>query len=129
MAVAAHLQKARAFLQDAQLCVDHRRYDSAVNRAYYAMFRAAIALLEHYGDVRPGWNHGRLEQALRRRMARESGPVHDEDIREFSSVYALRVIADYRDGPITSQEAQTSLDAVYRFVAKIEGVIHGTAYP
>jgi hypothetical protein len=60
MPVPEHLHKARAFLQDAQLCVDHGRYDSAVSRAYYAMFRAAIALLEHYGDVRPGWNHRRL---------------------------------------------------------------------
>ena len=129
MAVVAHLQKARAFLQDAQLCVDHGRYDSAVSRAYYAMFRAAIALLEHYGDVRPGWNHGRLEQALHRRMLRESGLVHDGEVRELRSVYALRVIADYRDRPITSQEAQTSLDAAYRFVAKMERVIHGTAHP
>lgn len=127
MAVAAHLHKGRAFLQDAQLCVDHGRYDSAVSRAYYAMFRAAIALLEHYGDVRPGWNHGRLEQALRRRMLRESGLVQDGDVREFRSVYALRVIADYRDRPITLQEALTSLNAAYRFVTKIEGVIRGAA--
>lgn len=127
MAVAAHLQKARAFLQDAQLCVDHGRYDSAVSRTYYAMFRAAIALLEHHGDVRPGWNHGRLEQALRRRMVRESGLVQDGDVRELRSVYALRVIADYRDCPITLQEAQTSLDVAYRFVTKIEGVIRGAA--
>lgn len=128
MPVPEHLHKARTFLQDAQLCIDHGRYDSAVSRAYYAMFRAAIALLEHHGDMRPGWNHGRLEQALRRRMLRESGLVQDGDVRELSSVYALRVIADYRDRLITSQEAQTSLDAAYRFVTKIEGVIRGTAY-
>ena len=82
-------------------------YDSAVSRAYYAMFRAAIALLEHYGDVRPGWNHGRLEQTLRREMVRDRGPVHDGDVREFRSVYALRIIADYRDRHLSSQEAQT----------------------
>ena len=129
MPVTEHLRKARAFLQDAQLCMAHGRYDSAVSRAYYAMFRAAIALLEHYGDVRPGWNHGRLEQALRREMVRERGPVHDGDVREFRSVYALRIIADYRNRHISSQEAQTSLDAASRFVAKIEGVIHGATHP
>lgn len=129
MPVPEHLHKARTFLQDAQLCIDHGRYDSAVSGAYYAMFRAAIALLEHYGDMRPGWNHGRLEQALRRRMAGESGLVQDRDVREVRSVYALRVIADYYDRPITSQEAQTSLDAAYRFVTKIEGATHGAAYP
>jgi uncharacterized protein (UPF0332 family) len=129
MSVLEHLRKARAFLQDAQLCVGHGRYDSAVSRAYYTMFRAAIALLEHYGDVRPGWNHGRLEQALRREIVGERGLVHDGDVRERRSVYALRIIADYRDRQISLQEAQTSLDAASRFVAKIEGVIHGTAHP
>jgi uncharacterized protein (UPF0332 family) len=129
MPVLEHLHKAQAFLQDAQLCVDHGRYDSAASRVYYAMFRAAIALLEHYGDVRPGWNHGRLEQALRREMVRERGLVHDGDVRELRSVYALRILADYRDRHISSQEAQTSLDAASRFVAKIEGVIRGAAHP
>src|SRR5262245_4961357 len=47
MPVLEHLHKAQAFLQDAQLCVNHERYDSAVSRVYYAMFRAAIAQLEH----------------------------------------------------------------------------------
>jgi uncharacterized protein (UPF0332 family) len=129
MSVLGHLRKARAFLQDAQLCVGHGSDDSAVSRAYYTMCRAAIALLEHYGDVRPGWNHGRLERALRREMVREGGLVHDGDVRELRSVYALRIIADYRDRHISSQEAQTSLDATSRFIAKIEGVIHGTAHP
>jgi uncharacterized protein (UPF0332 family) len=129
MPVLEHLHKAQVFLQDAQLCVDHGRYDSAVSRAYYAMFRAAIALLEHYGDVRPGWNHGRLEQALRRGIVRERGLVYDGDVRELRSVYALRVIADYRDRRISSQEAQMSLDAISRFIAKIEGVIRGAAHP
>ena len=96
---------------------------------YYAMFRAAIALLEHYGDMRPGWNHGRLEQALRREMVRERGLVHDGDVRELRTVYALCIIADYRDRHISSQEAQTSLDAASRFVAKIEGVIRGATHP
>ena len=68
MAVPEHLQKAQAFLRDAQLCADHGRYDSAVSRAYYAMFRAAIALLEQYGAIRPGWNHGRLARILEQRM-------------------------------------------------------------
>jgi len=123
MPVPAHLRKAGAFLQDARLCVDHGRYDSAASRAYYAMFRAAIVLLEHFGDVRHGWNHGCLEQALRREMVRERGLVHDGDVRGLRSVYALRIIAGYRDRHISSQEAQTS------FIAKIEGLIRGAAHP
>jgi uncharacterized protein (UPF0332 family) len=62
IAVPEHLRKAQVFLRDAQLCADHGRYASAVSRAYYAMFRAAIAVLEQYGDVRSGWNHGRQRE-------------------------------------------------------------------
>jgi hypothetical protein len=59
---------------------------------------------------------------------RERGLAHDGDVRELRSVYALRIIADYRDRHISSQETQTSLDAVSRFVAKIEGIIRGAAH-
>jgi uncharacterized protein (UPF0332 family) len=127
MPVPEHLHKARAFLQDAQLCVDHGRYDSAVSRAYYAMFRAAIALLEHYGDVRPGWNHGRLATILRERMVQTRALLESRDVQELENAYASRLIADYRDRRLSSQESRTVLEAANRFVAKIEGVInHGT---
>ena len=123
MAVAAHLQKARAFLQDVQLCMDHGRYDSAVSRAYYAMYRAAIALLEHYGDVRPGWNHGRLEQALRRRMVSGRSLLHGRDVDELKGVYTLRITADYDDRQITAQEAQSCLADALRFITQIERIV------
>jgi len=51
MSVPEHLQKAWVFLQDTQLCVAHGRYDSVASRACYVLFRPAIGLLEHYGDV------------------------------------------------------------------------------
>ena len=106
MPILEHLHKARTFLQDAQLCIAHARYDSAVSRAYYAMFRAAIALLEHHGNVRPGWNHGRLERALRRSMVSIRALLQDGDVDELKDTYALRIVADYEDREIGSHEAQ-----------------------
>src|SRR5262249_38491390 len=122
-----HLHKARMFLQDAQLCTDHGRYDSAVSRAYYAMFRAAIGLLEHYGDVRPGWNHGRVERALLRNMVYRRALLQEDDIDELKETYVLRIVADYEDRDIGSHEAQARCSAASSFVAKIEGIIsHAT---
>ncbi len=129
MPVAEHLQKARAFLQDAQLCMDHGRYDSAASRAYYAMFRAAIGLLEHYGDVRPGWNHGRLEQVLRRRMVSGRSLLHSGDVDELKGVYTLRITADYDDRQITAQEAQFCLANALRFITQIERIISHETHP
>ena len=129
MPVSEHLQKARAFLQDAQLCVDHGRYDSAASRAYYAMFRAAIGLLEYYGDIRPGWNHGRLEQVLRRRMVSGRSLLRSGDVDELKGVYALRITADYDDRPITAQEAQFCVANAPRFITQIERIISHEPHP
>jgi len=128
MPVPEHLQKARTFLQDAQLCVDHGRNDSAASRAYYAMFRAALALLEQYGDVRRAWNHGRLALALERNMVEARGLLHDGDVAELKDAYALRIIADYDDREVSAQEAQTSLRAAYRFMMKIERIISNATH-
>ena len=129
MAVPEHLQKAWAFLQDAQLCADYGRYDSAASRAYYAIFRAAIALLEQYGDVRPGWNHGRLARMLEQRMVHTNTLLASEDVRELEEVYALRLIADYRDRRLSSQETQVVMERANRFVTRIEGVISRGTHP
>ena len=128
MPVPEHLHKARTFLQDAQLCLEHARYDSAVSRAYYAMFRAAIALLEHHGDVRPGWNHGRLERALRRSMVSIRALLQDGEVDELKDTYALRIVADYEDREIGSHEAQARFSAASRFVVKIEGIISNATH-
>jgi hypothetical protein len=87
------------------------------------MFRAAIALLEHYDDVRPGWNHGRLEQALRRQMVNGSGLLHDGDVDELKGVYTLRITADYDDRQITAQEAQSCLANAWHFITHIERLV------
>ena len=129
MAVPEHLQKAQAFLRDVQLYADHGRYDSAVSRAYYAMFRAAMALLEQYGNVRPGWNHGRLASILGQRMVHTNALLASEDMRELEDVYALRLIADYRDRRLLSQETQAVMERANRFVTRIEGVISRGTHP
>ncbi len=129
MPVSEHLQKARAFLQDARLCVDHGRYDSAVSRAYYAMFRAAIVWLEQYGDVRSSWNHGRLARILEQRMVHSNALLASEDVRELEDVYALRLIADYRDRRLSLQETQAVMERANRFMTRIEGVISRGTYP
>ena len=44
--------RARGSLKAAQLCLEHQLYDSAVSRAYFAAFQAAICALESQGIVR-----------------------------------------------------------------------------
>lgn len=129
MPAADHVQKARTFLQDAQLCANHERYDSASSRVYYAMFRAAIALMEQYGYLRPSWNHGRLKGALVRRMVEERTILTHREVEALEAAYALRIRADYENRPVSPQEVQEILGTADRFVAKIEGVMQRESQP
>lgn len=129
MPASDHVQKARTFLQDAQLCANHERYDSSSSRVYYAMFRAAIALMEQYSYLRPSWNHGRLKGALVRRMVEERAILTHREVEALEAAYALRIRADYENRPVSPQEVQEILGAADRFVAKIEGVMQHESQP
>jgi hypothetical protein len=50
-------ERAQASLQAAELCLAHGLVDSAVNRAYFALFQAAICALEQRGMRRREWTH------------------------------------------------------------------------
>src|SRR2546426_6748137 len=50
-------ERAQASLQAAELCLAHGLVDSAVNRAYFALFQAAICALERRGLRRRAWTH------------------------------------------------------------------------
>ena len=127
MPIPEPIPKARIFLQDARLCGDHGRYDSAASRAYYAMFRAAMALMEHYGYLRPSWNHSRLQRMLGQRMVDERALLTYSDVEAMNTAYTLRVVADYGNRQVSSQEVQDILATAHRFVAKIEGLINDAA--
>jgi uncharacterized protein (UPF0332 family) len=123
------MQKARVFLQDAQLCSDHARYDSSASRGYYAVFRAALALMEQYGYLRPAWNHGRLKGALVRSMVEERAILSRREVEDMEAAYALRLEADYGNRLVLPQEVQEVLDTAYRFLAKVEEVIQRETQP
>ena len=129
MSVAEHMTKASAFLQDAHWCAQHERYDSSVSRAYYAMFRAALALMEQYGYVRPAWNHGRLKGALMRNMVEGRAILPRREVEQLELAYALRIQADYENQPVSPQDVQEILDTASSFIAKIRGVIDHETQP
>jgi len=49
------LERAQTSLRVAQLCLAQGLYDSAVSRAYFALFQAAICALESLGIRRREW--------------------------------------------------------------------------
>jgi uncharacterized protein (UPF0332 family) len=56
-----YLEKARSNLRVAEMACDAGEYDSAVSRAYYAVFHAEITTLLKLTDFRPSrWDHDRV---------------------------------------------------------------------
>ena len=101
--IAYRLQQARAALDDAKCLMDAARTPSSIiNRSYYAMFYAALALLQTIGKT-PSKHTGALslvdqEFVLTGRIPREAG-------RNLHRVFDLRQQSDYRVDPAIDDEA------------------------
>ncbi len=87
------------------------------------MYRAAIALMEHFGYIRPSWNHGRLLSALRQRMVRERNILETTDIEHLIIAYDLRLSADYKDTWISPNDAQEAIIIAENFITTLREVM------
>ena len=116
--IALHIENAREMLKVAQLLLDNDFYTSAVNRAYYAVFYAANALLitkklsssKHSGVI-----------SLFRQHFVKTGLIDPE----YSKIYG-RMLEGRREGDYelqaswTREEVQTHLGDATRFVMEME---------
>ena len=125
--VNSHLNKSEFFLDDARLLLDNGRFDSCVSRAYYAMFRAAVALLSHLGSGRLAWNHGRLVNEINKRAVQKHQLLEPEEADWFRDAYELRCEADYRNRKITQTDAVGLVKMAEGFVSKIKEVVEDVA--
>ena len=99
-----HLTKAKQFLTDAEYLQADKRYDSAVSRCYYALYRYCIVYLEKQGNIRPAWNHGTLRKVIQEKNTEVNG------ISLYNALfdaYGLRTAADYEKMPVSVEKCRT----------------------
>lgn len=116
-----YIEKARESLRSAQICFDDRLYNSTVNRAYYAMFQAAIVALERIG-VRPKgkeWSHEGVQAAFAEELTRRRKIYPRYMVRDLLDVLSIRNQADYKERNVSKQDASDSLDAAQHFVTTV----------
>jgi uncharacterized protein (UPF0332 family) len=105
-------------LEVAELNLSEAFYGSAVNRAYYAIFYAANALLVTQGLARS--RHSGVIAAFRERFVKE-GPIEAEYSDIYGRVMENRHVSDYEiEVPIERQVAVRALGDAQRFVERIE---------
>jgi uncharacterized protein (UPF0332 family) len=98
-------------------------YNAVANRAYYAVFQAAVASLLKLTDYRPArdWDHGAVQaEFVTRLIARRK--VLSRDLRGIlPELMILTITADYRPFMISRRQADRALRRAEPF---LEAVAH-----
>jgi uncharacterized protein (UPF0332 family) len=117
--VRLRLEQARSTLDDALLLAQGGGTPkSIINRAYYAMFYAVLALLQSIGKV-AAKHTGAIglfdtEFVLKGVLSRETS-------RDLHKAFDARQVSDYQPvRPATSEEANEYIGKARRFVAEVE---------
>lgn len=113
------LDKANEFVQTAQRCLLEGWYNSAVNRAYYAMFHAARTALAAIAIDRPQWSHGGLHATFATELVRRRKRFPLACVHALTEAMELRHMADYSDLQISRRQATRTVQAAEDFLARV----------
>ena len=94
--------------------------ETASDRAYYAAFYAAWALLADLGVARPKTHHGMISEFSRHFV--RHGPLSTRHGATLSRLENLRLAADYTLEPIPLEDAARALDEATHFVRDAAGL-------
>lgn len=119
------LDQAQTALEDSEfLLAGGRSPQSIINRAYYAMFYAALALLQKIGKV-PSKHTGVISLFDTEFVIK--GIFPRELSKDFHRAFELRQVFDYRVRKSSSPErAADALEKAVRFVAAVRDYLLGS---
>jgi uncharacterized protein len=112
-------RNAHEFLQAAQRCLREGWYNSAVNRAYYAMFQAARTALAAVGIDRAQWSHGALHATFATELIRRRKVYPLSLVHALTEAMERRHMADYSDTQISRRRATRTVNAAEDFVSRV----------
>jgi uncharacterized protein (UPF0332 family) len=116
--VALYIEHARQMLQVAEHNLANGFHGSAINRAYYAIFYSANALLATQGLSRS--KHSGVIAAFRQRFVK-SGLIEAKYSDVYGRVMENRHVSDYEiELPVEPQVAEDDLRDAQRFVERVE---------
>ena len=122
MEVERYLVKAEQFLAGAQLAVDHGQYNNAANRAYYAAFQAAIAVLAAAGVTPPTpryWGHDFVLREYCRRAVPHGAAFLPGSASALKALQDERLKADYETELLGRVSGERALTLAGQFLAAV----------
>ncbi len=115
------LERAKETLEDAQLLIESKRWNSAINRLYYSAFYAVIALLlneNHKTTTHNGVKSIFSEQFIKKNI------ISQEFGKRYSQLFTWRQKGDYADlFDFTEEKVLPYYDFVKKFILQIEKII------
>jgi len=115
------LERAKETLEDAQLLIESKRWNSAINRLYYSAFYTVIALLlneNHKTTTHNGVKSILSEQFIKKNI------ISQEFGKKYSQLFTWRQKGDYADlFDFTEEKVLPYYDFVKRFILEIEKII------
>lgn len=116
------IERAKETLEDAKLLIESKRWNSAINRLYYAAFYAVIALLHnenHKTSTHNGVKSIFSEQFIKKNI------VSQEFGKKYSQLFSWRQKGDYADlFDFTEEKVLPYYDFVKKFIQQIEKIIN-----
>ena len=115
-------EKAQESLSAAELCFKDKLYNSTANRAYYAMFQAAVVALERAGihATKGSWGHDTLQAVFADQLIhqRKQYPRHISSF--LPNGLQIRQLADYNREMLSERKARNILKWAREFVKLVE---------
>ena len=113
--------KAKESLEDALVGVQQRRYNSAINRAYYAVLQGMMAALVQHAVLEPRYKrHGEIIGAFIRKFAIRKKHLPSSFRSIPQELQQLRRIADYEPTLSTKKSAARATRQAGDFLRRIE---------
>lgn len=115
--IGKYMARARQAVETGRLVLEHEDYVAAVNRAYYAIFYAANALLAMKGLERS--KHSGVIAAFRQHFVK-TGLVEVEFSRIYGAAMDERHAGDYDLTPPERESASRHLENADHFLSRVE---------
>ncbi|HLF90729.1 MAG TPA: HEPN domain-containing protein [Anaerolineales bacterium] len=119
--IVLYMENAQEMLEVARLMLNNDFYTSTINRAYYAIFYAANALLITKGLSSS--KHSGVISAFRQHFVK-TGHIASEYSEIYGRVMGNRHAGDYElESPITKETAKLDLADAEKFVSEVENTL------
>jgi len=121
------LLKARESLASAEADLKAGRFNSTANRAYYAAFQAAVAMLVENG-IRPradAWDHRFVISQFSGKLVEGRKVVTAQFAGTLDRLLKTRLVADYRLASVSRSDAKESVGETKRLIEEIIRQLEG----